>query len=107
MLRRFKFLYYHVDLMSVITGLFEAYYLCLNEPPTLEGLKQTAVAEFLVDLVQARAEDQEVAAFLVWMAKADSKELSELSRKCASHLYDDEWLGRDLKRAYRLLHENE
>lgn len=107
MLRRFKFLYYHVDLMSVVTGLFEAYYLCLNEPPTLEGLKQTAVAEFLVDLVQARAEDQEVAAFLVWMDKADSKELSELSRKCVSQLYDDEWLGRDLKRAYRLLHGNE
>lgn len=105
MLRRFKFLYYHTDLMQVVVGLLQAYYLDKGTPD-LAGLKPGVVAEFFAEFM-ADSEERFAGEFLVWVNETGSDELGEFARKAFVQMYpEDEWgYSGELKKVQRILFE--
>lgn len=101
MLRRFKFLYYHTDLMQVVVGLLQAYYLD-SEPENLAGLKPAVVAEFFSEFMADSAE-QAVGDFLVWVYETGSAELVAFARKTFLHMEDKWGHGGELERLHQIL----
>lgn len=104
MLRRFKFLYYHVDLMQVVVGLLRGYFL-ESGIPTLAGLKPAVVADFFVEF-QVDSDERLVGDFLVWAYETGSDELAMFARKAFVQMFpENEWYGGEIERAHQIIFE--
>lgn len=81
-LRKFKYLYQQFDLMQVVLGILQVYYLDLDEPLSLHGLKPSLVAEYFVELMEKFSDTTELLQFFYWLEDYDNDEITEFLYSC-------------------------
>lgn len=107
MLHKFKFLYYHVDIMTSTCEILSSYYLELNTLLSVDKQKVTAISEFFSDMMAEYSQESEMANFLLWLYGQGTKELHSLARGCFDELYsEDTWqASREIEHVHYILYE--
>lgn len=86
LLHRFKFLYYHVDMMQMACMVLKAYYLDLEGAVSVRGIKPSAFTEYFVELMGPGCDSAEALLFFLWLEERGSKELTQISQGCRDQL---------------------
>lgn len=107
MLHKFKFLCYHVEIMSDTSKILCGYYLDQDTPLAIDHQKNTAIVEFFSDMMAEHSQDADMANFLLWLYGKGTKESRELARNCFNELYTEEnWqTSQALEHVHYILYE--